>query len=170
VRSIFRHLTFWVAPRGMSWFVLAFFVAMLFSILLAPQPWPSRSAIFPVFVAGVAIFIAVLETAVANIGALRSRFAPRGVLDLSFTSDLDEGDVKQRSNAAIGWLIFLTGGAVLVGFHLIVPIFMIAYLRFMARASWLATLIYTAVTWVVVFVVFARMMEVRWLRPVIAFW
>jgi hypothetical protein len=167
VRRLFSIVPLWITPRAMSWAVLAFFSGMLLSVLLAEKPWPWRSAVFPVMVAATCILLAVVEAAVANIPALRRRYAPSAVLDLGLTTDLSDGEVKWRSNAAIAWMLFLFAGVVVVGFHVIVPVFILVYLRWVAQANWSACLTYAAITWVVIFVFFDRMMEVRWPSPLI---
>jgi hypothetical protein len=168
LRRLFDRAPLWIGPGMMSWAVLCFFALMLASILLAPDPWPWRSAAFPLAIAAICGLLSLAETAVARIPFLRSRCAPRGVLDLGLETDLPAHRVRAKANAALAWFAALIGGIAVAGFHVAVPVFTAAYLRLVTRANWLATGLYAGGIWLVLFVLFDRMMQVRWPAPLIA--
>ena len=157
----------WISPRMMSWAVLAFFTIALLTILFPAKPWPVRSAIFPTGIVLLALVLSVFEIAIAKIAHLNARFAPHKVLDLGLPDDVDKTQVVEKSNGAVLWLVSLVVGFAIIGFQATVIIFTCAYLRVMARASWRATLLYTAATWVLIFVVFEAMISIPWPKPLI---
>ncbi|HWJ87098.1 MAG TPA: hypothetical protein VNS12_03385 [Pelagibacterium sp.] len=157
----------WFSPRMMSWAILAFFALALLTILFPDRPWPARSAIFPIGIVSVALVLSAMEIAIAKIPYLNARFAPTGVLDLGLPEDVDETKVVGRSNAAILWLVFIVVGFAIVGFQVTVVLFTATYLRVMAKAPLLTTVIYTAVTWLAIFVGIESMISIPWPKPLI---
>jgi hypothetical protein len=160
----------WFSPRMMSWAILGFFVLALLSIQFAERPWPTRSAIFPLWIIGVAIVLSLIEIAIAKIPYLNARFAPTGVLDLGLPDDVDRSSVVSRSNQAILWLISIILGFALIGFHATVVIFLVIYLRFMARARPLTILLYIAGVWLMIFGGVELMISVPWPKPLLLTW
>lgn len=164
-----KWLPLWPTPAMMSWFVLAFFVLAMLTILFPDRPWPARSAIFPTWTVGIALVLSVIEIAIAKVPYLNTRFGPKRVLDLGLPDDVDPETVVERSNAAFLWLTAIILGFVLVGFQLTVIVFTFVYMRVMARASLLVSAIYTAASWVLIFVVFEAMISIPWPRPLLLF-
>ena len=163
----FRKVPLWFSPRMMSWAVLVFFAIALLSILYPAKPWPARSAIFPIGIVVFALILSVAEIAIAKIGHLNSKYAPTKVLDLGLPDDVDPTTVVERSNAAVLWMVFLVVGFAIIGFQATVIVFTSAYLRVMARASWRATILYAAGTWLLIFVGFEAMISIPWPKPLI---
>jgi hypothetical protein len=54
-----------------------------------------------------------------------------------------------RSLAAAGWILGFFAAILLFGFLVAVPVFLLAYLRFQARESWLFSIVFTAIVWAV---------------------
>ena len=72
---------------------------------------------------------------------------------------LDPKAMVQRE--VIIWIYFLAliAGIILFGFHVAVPVFLIAFLRLQAKASWRLTLGLTALAVAVLFIVFERFLR-----------
>lgn len=163
----FNKIPLWFSPRMMSWAIFVFFALALLTILFPDRPWPARSAIFPLGIVSVALVLSAAEIAIAKIPYLQARFAPTGVLDLGLPDDVDETKVVGRSNAAILWLVSIVAGFALVGFEVTVILFVAVYLRVMAKAPLLTTVIYTAATWAAIFVGIESLISIPWPTPLV---
>lgn len=72
----------------------------------------------------------------------------------------DERTTVRRELIVWGYFLGLIASVLLFGFHITVPIFLIAFLRFQAQASWRNALIYGAAGAVVMFVLFEKVLRV----------
>ncbi len=75
-------------------------------------------------------------------------------------SDLDPREQVRRELIAWGYFLAFIAGIILFGFHLAVPVFLIAFLRLRAQASWRMTLGLTAIACTVLFVAFEKVLRV----------
>ena len=62
---------------------------------------------------------------------------------------------------AFSWLVALLAGLLLFGFLISIPFYILFYLRLQAHISWLKSAIYAVGTWLFVYLIFARLFEIR---------
>jgi hypothetical protein len=72
----------------------------------------------------------------------------------------DERKMVRRELIVWGYFLALVAGVLLFGFHITVPIFLVAFLRFQAQASWRNALAYGALGAIVMFVLFEKVLRV----------
>jgi len=72
---------------------------------------------------------------------------------------LDPKTMVQREVIIWTYFLALIAGIVLFGFHIAVPVFLVAFLRVQAKASWRLTLGLTAFAVAVLFIVFERFLR-----------
>jgi hypothetical protein len=76
-------------------------------------------------------------------------------------ASLDPDERIGREAIAWGYFLAFIAGIVFFGFHLAVPVFLIAFLRFRAKASWLMTLGLTAAACFVLFFAFEQLLHIE---------
>jgi|SRR5690349_25023217 hypothetical protein len=113
---------------------------------IAALAWPLKTALFPLVISIPLFVLATIE--VVSLWVSGARF--------STTKDFQRppaevpGTVAAlRSLAAAGWILGFFAAILLFGFLVAVPVFLLAYLRFQARESWLFSIVFTAVVWAV---------------------
>ena len=103
------------------------------------ETWPKTflGAVFPLSVAAVGM----LSTGLLLFSLVRKQQDSRANFDAEAVGREDD----QGSNwYFLGWIAALVAGTWLVGFFLAIAVFLLAFLRFVANASWLQTLLITA--------------------------
>jgi hypothetical protein len=75
-------------------------------------------------------------------------------------AELDPREQVRREFIAWGYFLGFIAGIILFGFHIAVPVFLIAFLRLRAKASWRMTLGLTAGACVILFVAFEKVLRV----------
>jgi|SRR6476620_10932423 len=74
--------------------------------------------------------------------------------------ELEAGEQLRREAIAWGYFLALILGIILFGFHAAVPVFLIAFLRFRANASWKLSLGLTAVASFILFYAFEYVLRI----------
>jgi tripartite tricarboxylate transporter TctB family protein len=73
---------------------------------------------------------------------------------------LDARETVRREIVVWGYFLGLIAAILLFGFHVAIPIFLIAFLRFQAEASWRNALIYGGAGALVMFLLFEKLLKV----------
>jgi hypothetical protein len=72
---------------------------------------------------------------------------------------LDPKAMVQREVIIWSYFLALIAGIILFGFHIAVPVFLIAFLRLQAKVTWRLSLVLTALASAVLFIVFERFLR-----------
>lgn len=164
-----------LVPRGRPrfriedlFYVLAIGVAGY--MLIAAQPWAFTARIGPTVVASTMLVAACLSF----FFILFSRHEPgepgaRAAMDLGLYMDLESGNDGLRSHEIIlraaiffGWFVGFLLVMALIGLIPAVPILIVAFMRLEGRERWGLTLIYAAVTTLLIYLVFERTLHIAW--------
>jgi hypothetical protein len=100
------------------------------------------------------------EASVARMSGHRVQFDMPSENAMFADTTQDERTTVRRELIVWGYFLALVAGVLLFGFHITVPIFLVAFLRFQAQASWRNALIYGALGAVVMFVLFEKVLRV----------
>ena len=73
---------------------------------------------------------------------------------------LDPRTKVHRELVVWGYFLGLIAGVLLFGFHLTVPVFLVTFLRFQAKAKWTTALGLTAIASLVIYIAFERVLRV----------
>jgi len=73
---------------------------------------------------------------------------------------LDPRTKVLRELAIWGYFLALIAGILLFGFHLTVPVFLVTFLRFQAKAKWTTTLGLTAIASIIIYFAFEKVLRV----------
>lgn len=142
-------------------------VGFLGGLVISAVGWPFETGLFPL-----AIGVPILVLAVAQFGkdALAlGRGAPKGgaavqesIPDVPTDRSVPFHLVFKRAGGFYGSTIVLYLLVMIVGFHVAVPIFLFAFLRFYGRASWTLVLVLTAGILLLMIGVFDQLLHVPW--------
>ena len=117
------------------------------------------------------IFVAMVATAWGY--PPQSRFLPLliGIPGIVLTLVQLFHDIRERSAAAapaderkevvlLGYFVGLVAGVILFGFWLTAPVFLVLFLRRHEREKWWSVASLTATAWLVIYLVFDRLLEI----------
>ena len=100
------------------------------------------------------------EDKVARISGRHVQFEMPSENAMFTDTTFDARQTTRREIIVWGYFLALIAGILLFGFHVTVPVFLIAFLRFQAEASWRSALIYGAAGAIVMFVLFEKVLRV----------
>ena len=92
--------------------------------------------------------------------------------DVHFDISADYGDlsgpeITKRVLNYFGWLLFFFGAAALVGLLPAMLLFMIGYIRFEGKESWLLTLVTSFSVWFMSYLLFHKVLIIPWPQTVL---
>lgn len=134
--------------------------------------WPLRTGLFPRLVVGAAFLLAVFQLVSLLREAMRSAEVTEAIIEgaKAPAKEADE-DVSQEMEyvfahagrrawiEALGWVAAFFVGLYVLGLYITAPLFAASYLWFVAKASWRVSLIYAAVTAVVLYGAFDWLLD-----------
>jgi hypothetical protein len=91
-------------------------------------------------------------------------------VDLEFSSDVPPEVERRRVIAAFSWISGFILCVYLIGFPLTVPLFICCYLRFESAVGALPTLAATAITWVLFYGLFQKLVHLQFEQGVVQAW
>jgi hypothetical protein len=100
------------------------------------------------------------EERVARISGHQVQFEMPSENALFTETAQDERERVRREFIVWGYFLGLVAGVLLLGFHVTVPIFLIAFLRFQAQASWRSAIASGVAGAIVMFVLFEKVLRV----------
>jgi hypothetical protein len=100
------------------------------------------------------------EDQVARMAGRRVQFEMPSENAIFTDSPYDERERVRRETIAWGYFLALIAGILLFGFRITVPVFLIAFLRFQAGASWRSALIYGGLGALAMYVLFEKVLKV----------
>ncbi|MPZ40927.1 MAG: hypothetical protein GEU95_23330 [Rhizobiales bacterium] len=100
------------------------------------------------------------EDRVARISGRRLQFDMPSENTMFTETAHDARETMRRETIVWGYFLGLVAGILLFGFHVTVPIFLIAFLRFQAKASWRSALIYGGLGAIVMYLLFEKVLRV----------
>jgi hypothetical protein len=92
----------------------------------------------------------------------------QGIMDLKVDKDVAPALVVRRAANIFAWITGLFAAIWLVGFLVSIPLFILFYMRFQSRETWLSSLAWTAVTAGFIIGLFHYILRVPWSYPVIS--
>jgi hypothetical protein len=100
------------------------------------------------------------EDQVARIAGHRVQFDMPSENALFTASEHDGNERVRREIIVWGYFLALIAGILLFGFHITVPVFLIAFLRFQAEASWRSAVAYGGLGALAMYVLFEKVLKV----------
>jgi hypothetical protein len=100
------------------------------------------------------------EDQVARISGRRVQFDMPSENAMFTESSHDPREMVRREIIVWGYFLGLIACILLFGFHVAIPIFLVAFLRFQAQASWRSALIYGGLGAIAMFLLFEKVLRV----------
>ena len=100
------------------------------------------------------------EDQVARIAGRRVAFEMPSENAMFTETSIDPRETVRREIIVWGYFLGLIACILLFGFHVAIPIFLIAFLRFQAEASWRSALIYGGAGAIAMFLLFEKVLKV----------
>ncbi len=162
-------------PRTGDWL---FALALLLTFTggyLAAEAWPFRAALFPQIVSVAGALLTLLKLVGLAFQAARSNSGGRpdqpvhpavaGVVLVDEEAEEDEGIDYVFSTAgarawmeALAWIVAFFASLWVLGVFVTVPLFALLYLKSSGKTSWIAAVIYAAVTGGIIYLVFRQLL------------
>ncbi len=165
---------------GFAVLVVLFFVACLavswewpFGAKLVPQSIAWAGVLFAGTLVLSGLFVAPGESQPAAEGAATSGQSQAVAQeDIHFDiqadyGDLSVGEIFRRAAIYFGWCLFFFGAASLIGLLPAMGLFLIGYIRFEGKESWMMTLAVSVPMWIFSYLLFHQVLIVRWPQTVI---
>jgi len=144
--------------KGKGKLVFSLVMLIIFAGMLVMSMGYSQKARFVPLVVSIP---GVIVSTVQLLIELRSFFNQR----LKAVPDSEKRRVKDEQVARsekmiVGWILFLLALIFIVGFWVAVPVFLLLFFRIYGKESWTFTIVGTACSWGVIFVIFQVLLKV----------
>jgi hypothetical protein len=130
--------------------------------------WPFKAALFPLSVGIPLLLLAGIQLVQLLVG--KEDIIESSAVDLEFSSDVPPEIERQRVISAFAWIAGFIFCVYLIGFPLTVPLFICFYLRFESGVGSLPTIAATAITWVVFYALFQRLVHLQFEQGALQAW
>lgn len=136
-------------------------------LLIASRGWQAGAALVPTIIGvlGLPLLVAYI---VQRVRAAKSDRPGAQILDIGFTdSELSASVMRNRAFRFFGWMALLIGGVWLVGFHITVPAYLVAYLILYGRVRWWVAVLTAVAFEAVLLGLYDEVLHSAWNEPVI---
>ncbi len=153
--------------RGRILFCVFLILVSATAIYLALD-WPFKAALFPLAVSIPLLILAATQLWQLFLG--NAETIESAAVDLEFSSDVPPEIERRRVITAFSWIAGFILCVYLIGFPLTVPLFICCYLRFESGVEALPTIAATAITWVVFYGLFQKLVHLQFEQGVVQAW
>ena len=130
-----------------AWMSLGVMIAAAYTMITALK-WPFQSALFPFSLGIVIFFMALAVFVLEQLGNKKEdRAGGSSPVDFQLSHSENQALANKRTFEIFLWILGFPFLILLVGFHLSIPLYFIAFLRFRCKENWRITLILSAVAW-----------------------
>jgi hypothetical protein len=153
--------------KGRVLFCVFLILVAVIAIYLALD-WPFKAALFPLSVSIPLLLLAGIQLGILLVR--KEETIESSAVDLEFSSDVPPEIERRRVISAFAWIVGFIFCVYLIGFPLAVPLFIFSYLRFESDVGWLRTVAATAITWVVFYALFQRLVHLQFEQGALQAW
>ncbi len=153
--------------RGSVFFCVFLIVVSATAIYMALD-WPFQAALFPLSVSIPLLILAATQAWRLFLG--KAEIVESAAVDLEFSSDVPPEVGRRRVITAFSWIGGFVLCVYLIGFPLTVPLFICCYLRFESGVGALPTIAATAITWVVFYGLFQKLVHLQFEQGALQAW
>ena len=130
--------------------------------------WPFNAALFPLSVSIPLLILAATQLWQLLLG--KAEMIDSAAVDLEFSSDVPPEVERRRVIRAFSWIAGFILCVYLIGFPLTVPLFICFYLRFESAVGALPAIAATAITWVMFYGLFQKLVHLQFEQGVLQAW
>jgi tripartite tricarboxylate transporter TctB family protein len=153
--------------KGQALFCLFLIVVSGFAIFSA-LGWSFKTKLFPLSVSIPLLILATSQLLITLFG--KGETDGGAGMDIDFTTDVPPEIVRRRVVGIFGWIVSFILLVYLLGFPVTVPLFIFVFLRFQSEASWLQSILLTAITWGGFYLLFQKLVHIQFEAGAIQTW
>jgi len=146
----------------------AFLILVSGYAILTASRWSFKTGFFPLAVAIPLLLLVLIHLYLELFGAPETHKGP--AVDANFSGGVDESIAHRRVFTIFSWIAGFILTVYLISFPLTVPLFMFLFLKFQSDASWFQSLALTAITWVLFYLFFQRLVHIQFEAGAIQSW
>ena len=143
----------------------AFLILLSGYAILTAARWSFKTGFFPLAVAIPLLLLVLLHLYLEYFHAPEASKGP--AVDADFSGDVDENVARRRVITIFSWIAGFILAVYLIGFPSTVPLFLFFYLKFQSEATWFQSLALTAITWVLFYLLFQKLVHIQFETGVI---
>ena len=143
----------------------AFLILLSGYAILTAARWSFKTGFFPLAVAIPLLLLVLLHLYLEYFHAPEVGKGP--AVDADFSGDVDENVARRRVITIFSWIAGFILAVYLIGFPSTVPLFLFFYLKFQSEATWFQSLALTAITWVLFYLLFQKLVHIQFETGVI---
>jgi hypothetical protein len=136
--------------------VTLFFLGAGAYAVFAARDWPDNVRLFP-WLAGFGLVAMSLIQLVIDIREPAGKVTK--VMDFEFAEGVDPQVARRRVANIAGWIVGFAIAIWLIGFHIAIPLMLFGYLRFQGKETLILSISLTALTWVLFWGVFEKLLH-----------
>jgi len=153
--------------RGQLCFSLFLLAVAGFAIVSAAQ-WSFKTGFFPLAVAIPLLLLTLLHAYLEAFGP--PEITKGAAVEASFSGDVPPEVARLRAAIIFAWIAGFIFAVYLIGFPLTVPFFILLYLKLQAGASRVQSILLAAITWIVFYLLFQRLVHIPFEAGAIQTW
>ena len=136
--------------------------------IFAASRWSFKTGFFPLAVAIPLLALTLLHLYLESFGAPETSKGP--ALDTEFSNEVAPEIARRRVITIFSWMAGFILLVYLLGFPLTVPLFVFFYLKIQSRVGWTQSILLTAITWVLFYGLFQRLVRIQFEAGVVQSW
>jgi len=145
-----------------------FLISVAVTAIYLALEWSFKAALFPLSVGIPLLILASMQLVQLVLG--KDETIESAAVDLEFSSDVPPEIERRRVISAFAWIAGFIFCVYTIGFPLAVPLFICSYLRFESGVGSLPTITATAITWVVFYALFQRLVHLQFEQGALQAW
>lgn len=159
-----REPLFRITSSGLFTFSALVFVVLLLWIAAAYPPRARQVPEIVGFFGLICLAVQLILDSSPRLTALYRKVEKQGLFDVDeqvHEARSGNGTEFRLEIISYCWLAFFLTALLVLGFLIAIPLYILLYLRFQAKISWLRSAVYAAGTWLFVYFLFVRLFEIR---------
>ena len=136
--------------------------------IFAASHWSFKTGFFPLAVAIPLLGLTLLHFYLELFGAPEKRQGP--AVEAEFSNQVPPEVARRRVITIFSWMAGFILLVYLVGFPLTVPLFVLFYLKIQSRLAWTQSILLTAITWLLFYALFQRLVRIQFEAGIIQSW
>lgn len=136
--------------------------------IFAASRWSFKTGLFPLAVAIPLLVLTLLHLYLEMFGAPETSKGP--ALETEFSNEVAPEIARRRVITIFSWMAGFVLLVYLLGFPLTVPLFVFFYLKIQSRVDSTRSILLTAITWVLFYGLFQRLVRIQFEAGVVQSW
>ena len=136
--------------------------------IFAASRWSFKTGFFPLAVAIPLLLLTLLHLYLELFSAPETSRGP--AVEAEFSNEVAPELARRRVITIFSWMAGFILLVYLLGFPLTVPLFVFFYLKIQSRVGWTQSILLTAITWVLFYGLFQRLVRIQFEAGVVQSW